>query len=163
MEAISTDRAPRPAGHYSQAVIHNGLVFVAGQLPIDPETGARERGPVAAQTRRVLENLLGILEAAGSAPGLVLKTTIYVADIACWGDVNAVYGEFFGDHRPARTVVPTRELHHGFQVEIDAIAAVPGPRMRRGEVECARESREERRGPAVRTPASRRTRERERP
>ena len=135
METVFTDRAPGPAGHYSQAVIHNGLVFVAGQLPIDPETGARELGPVTAQTRRVLENLRGILEAAGSAMGQVLKVTVYMADIASWEEVNVVYSEYFGDHRPARTVVPTGELHHGFRVEVDAIAATGGHEASRGAVE----------------------------
>ena len=81
-------------------------------------------GSIEEQTEQVLANLDAILRAAGSGRDHVLKVTVYVSDIALWGRVNAVYARFFGEHRPARTVVPTRELHYGFQVEIDAIAAV---------------------------------------
>lgn len=126
MQTVRTDRAPLPAGHYSQAVVHDGLVYVAGQLPLDPATGRREQGDVEAQTRQVLANVRAVLEAAGSSLQQVLRTTVYVADIAVWNRVNGIYAEIFGGHRPARTVVPTGPLHHGFLVEIDAIA-VAGP------------------------------------
>jgi 2-iminobutanoate/2-iminopropanoate deaminase len=92
-------------------------------VAIDPQTGERRLGSVEEQTEQALENVAAILLAAGSGVDHVLKTTVYVADISLWGRVNAVYAEFFGDHRPARAVVPTKELHHGFVVEIEAIAA----------------------------------------
>lgn len=127
MQFISTQDAPRPGGHYSQAVEHQGVVYVAGQLPIVPETGEKCLGTVEEQTERTLLNLEAVLKAAGSGRDRVLRVTVYVSDISLWGRVNAVYGEFFGDHRPARTVVPTRDLHYGFLVEIDAVAAAaPG-------------------------------------
>ena len=125
MEPVATARAPRPGGHYSQAVVHGGLVYVSGQLPVEP-SGGHVTGPVEDQVRRVLANLAAVLEAAGSGLDRVLRVTVYVSDIALWGRVNAVYAEVFGDHRPARSVVPTAGLHHGFAVEIDAIATA-GP------------------------------------
>lgn len=124
MKNVTTPDAPTPAGHYSQAIIHDGLVFVSGQLPIDPATRTPCTGAIEEQTELVLRNLSAILEAAGSGIDRVLRTTVYVSDIALWGRVNAAYAAFFGDHRPARSVVPTRELHFGCLVEIDAIAAV---------------------------------------
>lgn len=123
MRFISTEDAPRPGGHYSQAVVHQGVVFVAGQLPIVPETGEKCLGTVEEQTERTLLNLEAVLKAAGSGKDRVLRVTVYVSDISLWGRVNEVYAGFFGGHRPARTVVPTRDLHYGFLVEIDAIAA----------------------------------------
>ena len=125
MIEVSTPNAPPPAGHYAQAIVHGGLVYVSGQLPVDPATGEKRLGPIEEQATQALRNVAAILEAAGSGLGHVLKTTVYVSDIALWGRVNAVYAAFFGDHRPARAVVPTRELHYGFQVEIEAVAAVP--------------------------------------
>jgi 2-iminobutanoate/2-iminopropanoate deaminase len=124
LRTITTANAPRPAGHYSQAVVHNGVVYVAGQLPVDPATGARKLGSIEEQTEQALRNVAAILEAAGSSVGRVLKVTVYIADIALWDRVNAVYARFFGEHRPARAVVPTSPLHHGFLIEIDATAAV---------------------------------------
>ena len=124
MDTISTPSAPQPAGHYAQAIRHNGMVYVAGQLPIDPQTGDKQVGSIEQQTRQALTNLAEILKAAGSGLDRVVKTTVYISDISLWGRVNTVYADFFGDHRPARAVVPTRELHFGFQIEIEAIAAV---------------------------------------
>jgi 2-iminobutanoate/2-iminopropanoate deaminase len=103
-------------------VVHNGIVYVSGQLPINPETGEKCIGSIEEQTEQVLKNLAAILEAAGSGLDRVLKVTVYVSDISLWGGVNAVYAKFFGDHRPARAVVPTRELHHGFLIEMEAVA-----------------------------------------
>ena len=124
MDTITTGDAPAPAGHYSQAVVHEGLVFVSGQLPLDPAPRAPNHGEGEEQVALALRNLAAILDAAGSGIDKVLRTTVYVSDIALWGRVNAAYAAFFGEHRPARSVVPTRELHFGCLVEIDAIAAV---------------------------------------
>ena len=122
MNEILTPNAPPPAGHYAQAVVHNGLVFVSGQLPIDPQSAESKIGSIEEQAEQALANVRAILQAAGSDLDCVLETTVYISDIALWGRVNAVYARFFGDHRPARAVVPTRELHYGFQIEIKAVA-----------------------------------------
>lgn len=124
MEKVLTAKAPKPGGHYSQAVIHNGLVYISGQLPFDPVTGGKVVESIEAQTECVLKNLTAILEAAGSRLEGVLKTTVYVSDITLWDRVNQVYSSFFGNHKPARAVVPTKDLHHGFLIEMEAIAAV---------------------------------------
>jgi 2-iminobutanoate/2-iminopropanoate deaminase len=124
MKPILTPDAPAPAGHYAQAIVHNGWVYVSGQLPIDPKTGEKRIGSIEEQTEQALKNVAGILKAANSDVSRVVKTTVYISDIGLWDRVNAVYAEFFGQHRPARAVVPTRDLHFGFQIEIEAIAAV---------------------------------------
>lgn len=124
MRTIETPNAPRPAGHYSQAIVHDGLVFVAGQLPLDPKTTEKSVGTVEEQTEQALKNIAEILKAAGSDLSHVLKTTVYISDIRLWGHVNTVYAKAFGEHRPARAVVPVKELHFGYQIEIEAIAAV---------------------------------------
>lgn len=122
MEFIETPNAPLPAGHYSQATVWNDLIFVAGQLPIKPN---REKvlGSISEQTGQALENLKAIIEAAGGDLEHVLKVTVYISDISLWDEVNAVYTGFFGSHKPARAIVPTKELHHGFLIEIEATAA----------------------------------------
>ena len=126
MIEISTQNAPRPSGHYSQAIVHGNIVYVSGQLPIDPQTGEKRIGSIEEQTEQALKNLSEILKAAGSDINQVIKTTVYVSDIGLWDRVNAVYSRFFGEHRPARAVVPTRDLHFGFQIEIEAIAVAKG-------------------------------------
>lgn len=123
IKRISTPNAPTPAGHYSQATVYNGLVFVAGQLSIDPASGEHMTGTIEEQTEIALNNVLAILQAAGSDWSRVLKMTVYVADINLWDAVNKVYGRMLGEHRPARAVIPTGALHHGFLIEIDAVAA----------------------------------------
>lgn len=123
MRHIETPNAPVPAGHYSQAVVHGGLVYVAGQLPIDPTDRSKPIGTIQEQTERTLRNVEAILEAAGSGLDRVLQMTIYVSDIALWGGVNEAYARVMGPNRPARAVVPTRELHHDYQIEIQAIAS----------------------------------------
>jgi 2-iminobutanoate/2-iminopropanoate deaminase len=131
IQPILTDAAPRPAGHYSQAVVHDGIVYVSGQLPIDPARGPRTPAqplePIEDQTRRALQNIQAILAAAGCGPARILRCTVYVADAALWPRVNAAYAAFFQPFActpPARTVVPCGTLHYGYEVEIDAIAAL---------------------------------------
>lgn len=123
IKRITTPDAPKPAGHYSQATVYNGLVFVAGQLSVDPATGEHKTGSIEEQTELALNNVHAILQAAGSDWSRVLKMTVFVADINLWDAVNKVYGRILGEHRPARAVIPTGPLHHGFLIEIDAVAA----------------------------------------
>lgn len=124
IKQVLTPNAPAPAGHYSQAVIYNGLVYVSGQLPIDPATGEKNTGSIESQMEQVLTNIGEILKAAGSDLNRVLKMTVYISDISLWGAVNPVYARIMGEAKPARAIVPTKELHYGFKIEIEAIAAV---------------------------------------
>jgi 2-iminobutanoate/2-iminopropanoate deaminase len=121
---ISTPDAPSPAGHYSQAVVYGDTVYVSGQLAVHPVTGEKGVGSIEEQTRLALRNVEQILLSAGSDLNHVLKTTAYVTDVELWGGVDQAYAEVFGDHRPARAVVPSRDLHYGCLVEIEAIAAL---------------------------------------
>ena len=124
MKKISTPDAPQPAGHYSQAIEHAGIVYVSGQIPIDPKSEEKKVGSIEEQTEQVLTNLAAILKATNSRMDQVLKVTVYISDISLWDQVNKTYARFFGNHRPARTIVPSRDLHFGFQIEVDAIATV---------------------------------------
>lgn len=121
---ITTPTAPIPAGHYSQASVHGGVVYVAGQLAIDPATGEKMLGSIEEQTERTLRNVEAILVASGSDLAHLLKVTVYVTDMAHWAAVNTVYARVLGDARPARAIVPVKSLNHGFLIEIDAIAAL---------------------------------------
>ena len=124
MQAVETGNAPRAAGHYSQGIVHNGVVYVAGQLPIDPNDRNKPVGSIEEQTERTLRNVEAILIAAGSGLDRVLQMTIYISDIELWGGVNTAYARVMGAHKPARAVVPVKDLHYGYQIEIQAIAAV---------------------------------------
>ena len=125
MKTISTNAAPQPAGHYSQAMVCGGVVYVSGQLASNPaEPGGPVGGP-GDQTRQALANVAAILEEAGSSLGHLLQVTVYVTDIEHWDEVNAAYAEVLGDHRPARAIVPVRPLHGDYLVEIQAMAALP--------------------------------------
>jgi len=126
VKSISTAGAPTARGHYSQAMVHGGVVYVAGQLPIVPGDPEAKLASFDEQARRVLDNVIAILEASGSGADLVLKSTVYITDVACWPAFNAIYAEKFGAHKPARTVVPVAALHYGYLVEMDAIAALRG-------------------------------------
>jgi 2-iminobutanoate/2-iminopropanoate deaminase len=124
MESIYLKDAPKPAGHYSPGVVHNGLVYVSGQLPMDMETRKPFAGDIETQTELALRNVEAVLKEAGSDLNNVLQMTIYVSDIELWGKVNEVYARVLGDHRPARAVIPVKDLHFDTKIEIAAIAAV---------------------------------------
>ena len=124
MQFITTAHAPKAAGHYSQGVIHNGLVYVAGQLPLDPATGEIVSDDVAIQTERTLRNVEGILRAGGASLQSLLNLTIYITERDQWAAVNETVARVLGEHRPARAVIPVLELKTGCYIEIQAIAAV---------------------------------------
>jgi 2-iminobutanoate/2-iminopropanoate deaminase len=115
---------PAPAGHYSPGIVAGGLVFVSGQLPMDPATGKLVEGGIDAQTERALRNVEVVLAAAGSSLSRVVQMTIYISDGDLWGQVNAAYARVLGAHRPARAVIPVSPLHYGALIEIQAIAEV---------------------------------------
>jgi len=123
MEKVQTKNAP-PKGHYSSAVIHNGLIFVSGQLPRNAVSGEVETGAIEAQTELALRNVEQILLAAGSDLNHVLQMTIYVSEMELWDKVNEVYARILGEHKPARAIVPVKDLHFDTKIEIQAIAAV---------------------------------------
>jgi 2-iminobutanoate/2-iminopropanoate deaminase len=122
MKTISTANAPAAIGPYSQAVEVNGLIFVSGQLPIDPATGVLVEGDAKAVTRQSMNNIKAILEAAGSSMDKVVKTTVLVQDLGTFGDVNEAYGEFFGENAPARACFQVAALPKGAMIEIEAVA-----------------------------------------
>ncbi|GAB6062445.1 RidA family protein [Deferrisoma palaeochoriense] len=125
---VSTDQAPKAIGPYSQAVVAGGFVFCSGQIPLDPETGEMVAGDIREQTRRVLENLRAVLEAAGSGLERVVKTTVFLADMGDFAAMNEVYAGFFPDRPPARAAVAVAALPKGARVEIEAVAlAGDGP------------------------------------
>lgn len=121
-EAISTARAPAAIGPYAQAIRAGNLLFVSGQIPLDPATGQMVDGDIAVQTERVLKNLAAILEAAGSSLARVLKTTVYLRDLEDFAQMNTVYAKFLGEHPPARATVQVARLPRDAAVEIDLIA-----------------------------------------
>ncbi len=123
LRQVKTEKAPAAIGPYSQAIIIGGFVFCAGQIGLDPKTGRLVEG-VEAQTKRALENLSAVLEAAGSSLENVVKTTIYLKNIEDFEHVNKVYSKFFGNTKPARSTVEVSNLPKGALVEIEAIAVV---------------------------------------
>lgn len=122
--SVRTDDAPGAIGPYSQAVVTDGWIFASGQIPLDPVTGALVDGDVAAQTDRVLENLRAVLAAAGGSLRSVVKTTVFLSDMAHFGKMNAVYARHFGEHRPARATVAVAGLPKDVDVEIEVVARV---------------------------------------
>ncbi len=126
LQRIQTDAAPAAIGPYSQAIVHGGLVFTAGQVGFDPATMQLVEGDAAAQAERVLQNLSAVLEAAGASLVTVVKTTVFLADMDDFAAVNEVYARFFGDHAPARSTVQAARLPRDARVEIEAVAVVTG-------------------------------------
>jgi 2-iminobutanoate/2-iminopropanoate deaminase len=125
--SISTQGAPRAIGPYSQGITANGFLFTAGQVGFDPASGELVDGGIAEQTHRVLQNIRAILRAGGTDVDHVVKTTVFLVDMADFALMNEVYAEFFGDHRPARSTVAVASLPRGARVEIEAVAAVTSP------------------------------------
>jgi 2-iminobutanoate/2-iminopropanoate deaminase len=123
-KAVRTDSAPGAIGPYSQAIAAGGFLFVSGQIPLDPGTGRLVDGGIAQPVERVLENLKAILQAGGAGMGAVVKTTVYLTDMAEFARMNEVYARYFGPEAPARATVQVSALPKGAKVEIDAIAAL---------------------------------------
>lgn len=126
IRAVQTDRAPEAIGPYSQAVVSDGWIYVSGQIALDPATGELVEGDVAIQTRRVLENLSAILEAAGGSLDTVVKTTVFLSDMGDFGAMNEVYAEYFGSRKPARATVQAAGLPKAVDVEIETVARTAG-------------------------------------
>lgn len=121
-EAVRTDKAPKAIGPYEQAIKVDGMLFTAGQIPLDPKTGNIVEGGITAQTRQVLENLKGVLEAAGSSLERVVKATVFLKNMADFSAMNEVYAQYLGNAKPARSTVAVAELPRGALIEIDLIA-----------------------------------------
>lgn len=124
MKVVATDTAPKAIGPYSQAIVANGMVFVSGQIPIDPASGNLVEGSISDQTKQVMSNLAAILEAAGADFSKVVKTTVYLKDMGDFTEMNEVYGSHFPDHKPARATVQVAKLPREVAVEIDCIAVL---------------------------------------
>ena len=123
-QVISTASAPAAIGPYSQAIVSNGFAFLSGQIPLDPATGQLIEGGIEEQTLRVLDNLKAVLEASGSSLEGVVKTTVYLKDMAEFAAMNAVYARYFTENPPARATVEAARLPKDVRVEIDCIAVV---------------------------------------
>ena len=126
MKTIQPPDQPMPKGHYSPGIEHNGLVYVSGQLPMSLDTREPFTGSIEEQTELALRNVEAVLKAAGSGLDNVIQFTIYVSDMELWDAVNKKYAEVMGEHRPARAMIPVKDLHFGTQIEIQAIAVVNG-------------------------------------
>jgi len=124
---VATEGAPKAIGPYSQAIVATGVVYTAGQIPLDPRTGAVVGQTTGEQTEQVLRNLAAILQAAGSGLDLVVKTTVYLVDLGDFAAMNEVYAKHFASHKPARSTVEVAALPKAVRVEIDAIARMRSP------------------------------------
>lgn len=126
MKKVQVENTPIPLGHYSQAIVSNGFLFTSGILPIKIQNSEKlsPESSIEEQLKVVLDNLNVILESVGSSKENVVKTTIFVSDGSQWAVINQIYAEFFGEHRPARSIVPVNDLHYGFKIELEAIAEV---------------------------------------
>ena len=125
LTALNPDTLAAPGGHYSHVLVAGGLVYVAGQLPIDARGAKLVEAPFETQARQVLANIDAALLAAGTSRVRLVQVRVYVTDIAHWPAFNALYAAWLGLHRPVRTVVPVAALHHGLLIEAEAIAALP--------------------------------------
>ncbi len=125
MQIVTFETNAENKGHYVPGIISRGMLYISGQLPMDHELGKMVTGDIAEQTKTALANVEKVLRAAGAAKENVVLCRVYIPDVAHWDTINRVYGEFFGSHKPARVVVPTRELHNGALVEIEAVAEMP--------------------------------------
>ena len=125
MDTIHTDLAPRAIGPYSQAVRAGELIFLSGQIPLDPATGELVPGGIREQTSRVLTNVGAVLAAAGVGPAAIVKATVFLTDLADFVTVNELYGEFLGSHRPARSTVQVAALPRGSRIELEVVAVGP--------------------------------------
>lgn len=124
IQVIATPHAPKAIGPYSQALVHNGMVYVSGQIPIVPETGELVQGSIADQTNQVLNNIANILKEAGTELNNVIKTTVYLKDMNDFDEMNKAYGEHFSINKPARATVQVARLPKDVSIEIDAISAI---------------------------------------
>jgi len=123
-KVVATEEAPKAIGPYSQAIVHNGMAYLSGQIPLDPATGKVVEGDIAIQTARVLDNLSAVLEACGASLENVVKTTVFIKDMGEFARMNEVYGRYFAANPPARSTVEAARLPRDVRVEIDAIAIV---------------------------------------
>jgi len=126
VQVISTDQAPRPAGHYAQATVANGTVYISGQLPIAPDGTGLMREDFETQGEQAIANVLAILKEAGGDGAELARVNAYIVGAEHWGVFDEIYARVLGDARPARTIVPVKELHYGYLVEIDAIGVIAG-------------------------------------
>lgn len=124
MEVVFTSKAPAAVGPYSQAIKEGNVLYCSGQIPLVPETGKLVEGDIKAQAKQSLENVKTVLAEAGATFSNVVKTTVFIVDMADFGDVNEVYAEYFGDHKPARSCVAVKELPKGAKVEIEVLVVL---------------------------------------
>ena len=124
MEVVFTSKAPAAVGPYSQAIKAGNVVYCSGQIPLVPETGEIEEGDIKAQAKQSLENVKAVLTEAGATFSNVVKTTVFIVDMADFGAINEVYAEYFGDHKPARSCVAVKELPKGARVEVEVLVVL---------------------------------------
>jgi len=124
MQIINTSTAPAPIGPYNQAIVHNGLLYMSGQIALDPQSGELVQDSLAAETHQVMRNLQSVLEAAGTNFNKAIKTTIFLSDMSLFAEVNSIYGSYFDGHFPARETVAVKGLPKGVNVEISMLVAV---------------------------------------
>ncbi len=122
MIEITTNDKLAPSGHYSQAIEHDGTIYISAQLPIDPLTGQKVYGTVMEETLRILNNIETILNEVALNRRSVIKTTVFVTDVNSWSQVNLAYSQFFNDHSPTRSILPVTDIHFGFKVAIESVA-----------------------------------------